>query len=193
MYNSIFVKVNDKEEKEASPENFDSYIEKLLEVYALSPNKPSIMFINYWKTNFLHILNKDKQNFDVTDFKWSETEKLQKFLDTPSVTFTTGNTISMVNSIFEKRSGIIPQNDIILIFDEVEKVENFPNLDVLTAISRSRRIYFILNFKDKDRFKELYPYATFDNIVDNCPVKFLYNSKGIFEIKPCCNTKITEY
>ena len=34
MYNSIFVKVNDKEEKEASPENFDSYIEKLLEVYA---------------------------------------------------------------------------------------------------------------------------------------------------------------
>ena len=93
MYNSIFVKVNDKEEKEASPENFDSYIEKLLEVYALSPNKPSIMFINYWKTNFLHILNKDKQNFDVTDFKWSETEKLQKFLDTPSVTFTTGNTI----------------------------------------------------------------------------------------------------
>ena len=61
------------------------------------------------------------------------------------------------------------------------------------CLSRIRRIYFILNFKDKDRFKELYPYATFDNIVDNCPVKFLYNSKGIFEIKPCCKTKITEY
>lgn len=189
-FNSMFVDNSNEEdeEKEAMNMDFDSYIEKLLDIYASSPKKPSIMFVNYWKVDFLKILNKDKRNFDITDFEWSETDKLKKFLDTPSVTCATGNIVSDVSSVFEMRTGIIPQNDIIIIFNEPERILNFPRLDMLTILSRSRNIFFIFNFKDKEKYINHYGKETYSGIADNCLTKFLYNSKGVFEIQPTNNT-----
>ncbi len=86
--------------------------------------------------------------------------------------------------LIETRSKIIPQNNIIVFFSEPESIYNMPSLDNLIKVARSRKVYFVLNFLNKRKYSQIYTPEAYQNIKNNCKIKFLCNDNGIVDVQP---------
>ena len=156
---------------------FDQYVAKFLEVCANVKNKPSLLFLNYVPNNFLNILNKTQHNYKVLDLQENNVEENFSTLNSmPTISYIETDFISVLKKLVEKRNGSL-QNDVFVFFNEPEYSHNLrnPGLDTIITVSQSRRIYFVLNFVDKDKYIANYGLEAYQNIENNCKRKFMYS------------------
>ena len=154
-------------------QNFDEYIKDFLFVCSKVQNKPSILFLNYVPKNIAKILNGTDENYNkiyqfLTELK--SAENFNNFNQKPCVICKQEGFTDVLKKLVETRSEILPQNNVVVFFNEPEYSHNLkePSLDLLVSIARSRKICFVLNFKDQLKYIDLYGKTSFEFIKDNC-------------------------
>lgn len=154
--------------------NFQDYIHNFLGVCAKVNNCPSLLFLNCVPKNSIEILNKDKRNY--TFLTGLENDKDYKiFNSNPSITCVQNGIINCLKTLVETRSGIELKNDVFVFFNEPELYSNlneFPGIETIISVCKSRRIYFVFNFVDSKKFIQIYGKDSYELIESYCPVKF---------------------
>lgn len=160
--------------------NFEDYIQKFLEICSEVKNSPSLLFLNYAPTNAVEILNKEKKYNFLTTLE--NAEDFEILNSKPSITCVQGGIIDTLAKLVETRSNGIAQNDVFVFFNEPEEFSNlnqFPNLERILTVSKSRRIYFVFNFKNSAKYIDLYGEYSYELIKSYCQIKFNTNNTKI--------------
>lgn len=169
--------------------NFEDYIQKFMEICSEVKNKPSLLFLNCVPKNIIKILNGTEDNYKhnyhfLTEL--NQDEDFKNFNEKPCVTCVQEGFADVLKKLVETRNDDISQNDVFVFFDEPENIHNLrlPSLDTVITISRSRRIYFVLNFINKSKYIEKYGPESYQVIEDNCKTKFICDYNGVVDIQP---------
>ncbi|MGN1222830.1 MAG: hypothetical protein ACI4T1_01710 [Christensenellales bacterium] len=160
-----------------------------MEICSEVKNKPSLLFLNCVPKNLIKILNGTEDNYKhnyhfLTEL--NQDEDFKNFNEKPCVTCVQEGFAYVLKKLVETRSDGIPQNDVFVFFNEPEYSHNLrlPSLDTVITISRSRRIYFVLNFINKSKYIEKCGPESYQVIEDNCKTKFICNYNGVVDIQP---------
>lgn len=164
--------------------NFENYIQKFMEICSEVKNKPSLLFLNCVPKNLITILNGTEDNYKHNYHCLTELnndEDFENFNKKTCVACMQVGFFDVLQKLIETRNNVIPQNDVFVFFDKPEIVHNlrFPGLDTLITVSRSRRIYFVLNFVNKSKCIEEYRPESFQVIEYNCKTKFICDCNGV--------------
>ncbi len=153
--------------------DFDTYVQKFMEICTKVKNKPSLLFLNYVPKDIVKVLNGKKRNYEFLTTLGSD-EEYKSFNEKPCITCVQEWLCVALRRLIETRSKINPQNDVFVFFNEPEYSHNLknPSLDTIVSVSRSRRIYFVFNFLNKAKYIELYGEESYQIIKDNCRIKF---------------------
>ena len=189
---SIFVQDNDVEGKKASF-NFDKYVTKFMNICAKSKNKPSLLFLNYLPKNLLASLNGTKKNYKA-NYELVEVEsknyaeQLKLFSQKPCAAYVGADFSKVLKALVETRSEITPKNEILVFFNEPENAHNLknPKLEEVLTVAGSRKIRFVLNMRDENKFNKLNGKGAFEAVEGACLTKFVCNEKGVQEIELFC-------
>ena len=188
LNHSLFVLDRDyKNYEEGRAMTFDQYVTKFLEICAKIKNKPSLLFLNYVPKDFINILNNPKHNYKVLELEGSYLEEnIQTVSKTPTISCVNTEFIAVLKRLVETRSEVVPQNDVFVFFNEPEYSHNLkdPSLDTIVTVSKSRRIYFVLNFVNKAKYVASYNPESYQIIEDLCKTKFICNYDGVIDIQP---------
>ena len=173
--------------EEGKAMTFDQYITRFLEICSKVKNKPSLIFLNYVPKDFVNILNNPKHNYKVLDLEGSNLEdNIHSVSSTPTITCVSTGFMTVLRRLIESRSDEIPQNDVFVFFNEPEEFHNLknPGLDTMISIANSRRVYFVLNFINKEKYIVNYTPESYKTIESYCTTKFICNYEGIADIQP---------
>jgi len=147
------------------------------------------LFLNCVPKNILNILNGTDDNYkQIYHFlnELKEDEDFKNFNEKPCVTCVQEGFADVLKKLVETRNDGIPQNDVFVFFNEPEYSHNLriPSLDTVITVSRSRKIYFVLNFVNKSKYIQEYGAQSYQIIKDNCKTKFICNYDGVVDIQP---------
>ena len=169
--------------------NFDDYVQKFLEICSKAKNKPSLLFLNYVPKNLVQILNGSDNNYKHNYhllMQLKEDDDFKNFNEKPCVSCMQEGFAEILKKLVETRSENIPQNDVLIFFNQPENIHNLrlPSLETVITVSRSRKIYFVLNFVNKFKYIQEYGPESYQIIKDNCKTKFICNYDGVVDIQP---------
>lgn len=163
--------------------DFNSYVEKFLNICANTNNKPSLMFLNC-APDSVKILNEVAKYNSLVNLE--SDENFEIFNKEPSYTCVQTGVINVLKKLVETRSERVPQNNVFVFFNEPEKYSDLkesPGIDTILTICRSRKIYFVFNFVDPSKFIEKYGIDMYETIASYCPIKFICDNVGVVDIQ----------
>lgn len=165
--------------------NFDSYVAKFMDICPKINNKPSLLFLNCVPKDPVNVLNGKTKTYKFVS-GLEKDEDLETFNTEPSITCVASGVVDALERLVMSRNDGVAKTDVYVFFNSPEDYKTLkytPSLDAVVTVSRSRKIYFVLNFQNPEKFIETYGKEMYETIGAYCPVKFLCNKNGVVDIQ----------
>lgn len=156
-------------------EEFDKYYKKV--IYLTSKSKDNTSFILFGNEKDIQYYenHRDCKDFLVNDIKLlNESNKI--------LLARNGQNQELLSDLVSDRSNTIPTNDVVVI---IRQLENFdiPSFDMLLTVSRSRKIYYIIEIEDAQKFNNKYTPEVLEIIKAHSKLFYVVGEEGKLEIK----------
>ena len=156
--------------------NSQKHFDEFIEYTKCLSNKPSVVVFSQptiFKMPELSLLKK-------IGYKYIDEREIMRNHDydlldqSPCFTFMgRGVAYNFVRELLETRKLKVSEREVFLFFNQLEDFDNMKDLDQFIALSKDRKVHFILNTNDEELFKKKYGEILFNRLKDGCQIHFI--------------------